>query len=200
MNPRIEITNSELFLWSLFVLGGDSSFVDVEDVFLKSFELAPKRLSWRTRADLPDYKKCSKGLRDAEARRPQMLVKTRDGFCRQLSVAGQEWIHANETRLAEMLETGAANQEPKRRPRVQMLTEVERSDAFQTFLSSRVVPVEKWVVAEILRCSPDSEETLWSSRIQALRGAAFAAGKAEVLEFLDKVMANHADWFAGEGR
>ena len=63
--------------------------VDVEAVFYRCFELAPLRFAWRTRADLPDYKKCAKSLRDAEARKPALLIKTGDRFGRQLTVAGR---------------------------------------------------------------------------------------------------------------
>lgn len=66
VSPTEPVTNSDVFLWALFELGGADEFVDVEAVFIKAFELAPLRLSWRTRPDLPDLKKCSKALRDAE--------------------------------------------------------------------------------------------------------------------------------------
>lgn len=57
------VTNSDVFLWALFELGGGDDFVDVEAVYIRAFQLAPLRLSWRTRDDLPDLKKCSKALR-----------------------------------------------------------------------------------------------------------------------------------------
>jgi hypothetical protein len=69
------VTNSDVFLWALYELGGADEFVDVEAAFFRAFELAPLRLSWRTRPDLPDLKKCSKALRDAENRKPRLLVK-----------------------------------------------------------------------------------------------------------------------------
>ena len=69
------ITNTDVFLWALYELGGSDEFIDVEAAFYRAFELAPARLSWRTRSDLPDLKKCSKALRDAEGRKPALLVR-----------------------------------------------------------------------------------------------------------------------------
>src|SRR6266851_9626835 len=83
------VINSDVFLWALFELGGADKFVDVEDVFTRAFELAPLRLSWRTRPDIPDLKKCSKALQEAERRVPSPLVKQGPEM-RRLTVEGQK--------------------------------------------------------------------------------------------------------------
>jgi hypothetical protein len=44
MSPE-PVTNSDVFLWALYELGGADEFVDVEEAFIKAFELAPLRLS-----------------------------------------------------------------------------------------------------------------------------------------------------------
>jgi hypothetical protein len=195
MSPAEEVANWELFLWGLGLLGGDAQFVDVEDVFIKCFELAPKRFSWRSREDLPDYKKCSKALRDAEARRPRMLVKTGDGLKRQLTVEGQEWIRANESRMLAVAHSGKTVQEPRTRPRVRMLTEVERSGVYQEWDADGRLPEEKWKVAELLKCAPDSDRRIWRNRLQVLRAAANGAERLRLLEFLDQVAKTYPDWF-----
>jgi hypothetical protein len=192
-----EATNWEIFLWSLHELGGGASFVDIEDVFIRCFELAPNRFAWRTKDNLPDYKKCAKGLRDAEARRPALLVKTRDGLKRQLTVEGQEWITENSARLAALLRPGRIVQEPKQRPRARLLGEIEKSNEFDTWTLNRTVPAEKWRVAELLHCSPDSDPRVWNSRLEFLRSAAHAAGKTDVLAFLENVLECHSEWFNG---
>lgn len=190
-----EVTNWEIFIWSLSRLGATSGFVDIEDVFIACFELAPNRFSWRTRQDLPDYKKCSKALRDAEARRPPLLLKTRDGLKRQLTVEGQEWVAGNEPRMIDALHSGRVVEEPASRPRARMLAEVERSDSFQTWLRSGVTPIEKWQVAELLRCSPDSDWRIWADRLEMLRAAANGAKRVHLLAFVEAIGAAHPEWF-----
>jgi hypothetical protein len=195
LNSVEDVTNSDIFLWALHELGGGSEFVDIEEVFLKCFELAPQRFAWRTRADLADYKKCSKALRDAEARRPPLMVKTGDSFGRQLSVQGHKWIEANVTRLGAQLKSGHAVQEPRRRPRSRMLAEAEQAQVFARWRIDQVVPSEKWPMAELLRCSPDSNVAVWSNRLEALRAAAYAADRKELLKFLNAVASAHVEWF-----
>jgi hypothetical protein len=193
-----EISNSDVFLAALHDLGGSDEFIDVEAVFVRCFQLAPQRFAWRTRQDLPDYKKCSKALRDAEARKPSLLVKTGDSFGRQLSVYGQKWIKANAKRLHAQLETGKVVPEPKRRPRSRMLAEAESSPVFLAWTSEHVLPPEKWRMAELLRCSPDSDTSVWRTRLQALLAAAHSAGRKDLLEFLYAVSKAQTTWFGGD--
>ena len=193
-----ELGNWQTFLWALHQLGGIDRFVDVEDVFVKCFELAPKRFGWRTRPGLPDYKKCAKALQEAEARRPPLLMKTADGYERQLSVEGQIWVNANAHRLSTLLASGRVVQEPRTRPRARLLTECERSEVYSAWLVDGSIPTEKWRVAELLRCSPDSEPHLWNSRLQVLRSAAYAAEGTQILAFLDKLLETRSSWFTGE--
>lgn len=197
MSPSDEISNWEIFVWALSRLGGATGFVDVEDVFVMSFDLAPKRFAWRTRGDLPDYKKCSKALRDADARHPRLLIKTRNGYDRQLTVEGHEWIRANERRMRAVVHSGKVVQEPRSRPRARMLAVVERSDPYQRWIAGGKLP-EKWQAAELLRCSPDSDRRIWRGRLEVLRAAANGAGQTQMLRFLDDLATENPDWFTEE--
>ncbi|MEX2274889.1 MAG: hypothetical protein WEA10_04915 [Actinomycetota bacterium] len=198
MSPLDEVANWEIFVWSLGRLGGATEFVDVENVFIVCFELAPKRFAWRTRDDLPDYKKCAKALRDAEARRPRLLVKAGRGLKRQLTVEGQEWVRDNEQRMLATLERGKAVQEPRTRPRVRLLADVERSTTYRRWTDDGALPVHKWEVAELLRCAPDSERRIWRDRLQVLRAAANDAEKEQLLKFLDALASTYPQWFEEE--
>lgn len=197
MTPVEEVANWEIFVWALSELDGAHHMVDVEEVFARSFDIAPLRFSWRTRPDLPDYKKCAKSLRDAEARKPALLIKTGDRFGRQLTVAGQEWVAANSERLRAQFATGRNVSEPRQRPRSRMLAEVEESELYQQWVAGSPLPSEKWRVADLLRCSPDSSERIWMERLQTLRSAAFAADRTHILHFLDQLESRHPNWFGG---
>lgn len=197
MKQGNEVTNHEVFLWALSQLGGIHGFVDVEHVFVKCFEVAPQRFSWRTRSDLPDYKKCAKALRDAEAKRPKLLVKTGDSFGRQFTVEGQAWLEAHKARLNTRIGGVDVVQEPRSRHRARLIAEVERSTVFQEWAASRTVVSEKWRMAELLKCSPDSQKVIWNDRLQILRAAARAAGKNDLLQFLEAVASKRSIWFRG---
>lgn len=194
MTAPDEIANWEIFVWALSRLGGESDFVDVEEVFVMCFDFAPRRFAWRTREDLPDYKKCSKALRDADARRPALMIKTRSGYDRELTVEGQQWVSANEQRMRAVLHSGKAVQEPRSRPRARRLAALERSDAYQRWVGGGMLP-EKWQAAELLRCSPDSDGRIWRERLEVLRSEANGAGRRQLLRFLDDLAAKNPDWF-----
>jgi len=188
------VSNSDVFLWALYELAGADDFVDVEAVFFRAFQLAPLRLSWRTRADLPDLKKCSKALRDAEGREPRLLVK-RGPEMRRLTVAGQKWIEENFDRLAEALGGERPVRAPQTRDASRLVSQAIQSPVFKMWLETGTITDEKWRVAEVLRCSPDSSRTVFQNRLETLRGAAYAAGRLDALQFLDALSTERADWF-----
>lgn len=193
-----DIANWEIFVWSLSQLGGGDDSVDVEEAFIRSFEIAPERFGWRTRPDLPDYKKTSKALRDAEARRPLLFVKSGDGLRRQLSVEGSEWVERSRSRLGEVLGGGAPVAEPKRRPRARLIREAETNHAFLAWQESGALPTEQWRIADLLRCSPDSAPSIWVQRLEVLRQAAHSTGASGLLRFLDTVRKANPAWFGEE--
>ena len=193
MSPE-PVTNSEVFLWALYDLGGAEEFVDVEDVFIKAFELAPLRLSWRTRANLPDLKKCSKALRDAEGREPRLLVK-QGAEMRRLTVEGQRWIEENFDRFAEVLSGDRQVRAPRTRVPSRLVSQALQSAVFAMWSETGAISDEKWRVAEMLRCSPDSSRAVFRERAETLRSAAYSAGRLDALEFLDALSNDRADWF-----
>jgi hypothetical protein len=197
MSRAMDVANWEIFLWALSQLRGSSEFIDIEAVFLQCFVLAPARFGWRTRPELPDYKKCAKALQEAEARRPSLLVKTRDSFGRQLTAEGQRWVEENTQRLSSLLLTGMPVPEPRNRPTSRMLAEIERSRPFSLWKENGITPDEKWRMAEVLRCSPDSSWQTWVDRLESARAVAYAAENNAVLHFLDSVRATRPEWFGG---
>lgn len=188
------VTNSDVFLWALYDLGGADDFVDVEDAFIRAFELAPLRLSWRTRADLPDLKRSSKALRDAEGREPALLVKN-GAEMRRLTVDGQRWIEENFDRLAEALSGDRQVRAPRTRQPSRLVSQALQSPAFTMWMETGAITDEKWRIAEMLRCSPDNSHTVFRDRLETLRGAAYSAGRLDALKFLDALAAERADWF-----
>jgi hypothetical protein len=188
------VTNTDVFLWALYELGGADDFVDVEDAFFRAFELAPLRLAWRTRSTLPDLKKCSKALRDAEGREPRLLVK-HGSEMRRLTVEGQRWIEQNFDRLAEALGRDQLVRAPRTRVPSRLVTEALQSTAFKTWAETGAITDEKWRLAEMLRCSPDSSRDVFRDRLETLRSAAYSAGRLDALGFLDALARDRAGWF-----
>jgi len=189
--PSMNPNNQDLFVWSLFLLNGGSEWVDVETIYLKAFELAPERLSWRTRRDIPDYKKCSKALQSVEAagkNHEGMLVKKSEHE-RKLSTDGLQWCttyadHLRSLYQGERVQSQAVN--PARR----RVRDVERFEPFGVFRDTGTLSFEIWQLAELLNCAVDSSPQIWEARLAVIADAALSEGHNEVQKF---VMAIH-EW------
>ena len=92
--PSGTANNQDVFLWALYILGGSDRDIDVEDIYLKCFEMAPARLAWRTQPQLPDYKKTSKALQSVEATTHVGLIHRPHQYSRRLTIEGIKWVEA----------------------------------------------------------------------------------------------------------
>jgi hypothetical protein len=192
------VDNLDFIPLALYDLGGASQFVDVEDLFYRAFELAPDRFSWRTR-HLPNYKTIYKALRDFEARNPDLLLKRGDGLARQLSVAGIEWTEQRLTRLEHYVKRPGENP-ATRRPSQRALNEIASHPLFADFASAGTIELVKHRVADVLACAPDSSTDVWRERLETNRAAATAAGRSEIVAFLDYIARERPEWFGGMSR
>ena len=186
--PSMNANNQDLFVWSLFLLNGGSEWVDVETIYLKAFELAPERLSWRTRRDIPDYKKCAKALQSVEApgkNHEGMLVKKSEHE-RKLSTDGLQWCttyaeHLRSLYQGERVQSQAVN--PARR----RVRDVERFEPFGVFRDTGTLSFEIWQLAELLNCAVDSSPQIWEARLAVIADAALSEGHTEVQKFVTAI-------------
>ena len=88
---KYKVDNPDIIPFAIYQLGGIGEYIDVEDMFVYCYKLAPERFGWR-KHPFPNYKSLSKALRDFEGKHPKHLIKTPDGLSRQLSAEGLEWL------------------------------------------------------------------------------------------------------------
>ena len=175
-----QANNQDVFIWALFQLGGSERPVDVEDIFLKCFELAPSRLGWRTRPEIPDYKKISKALQSVEASTHVGLIEKIDQYHRRLTVLGLEWIEVNRAVLAARY-GGTPVPASTRSPHERLRRRIRESNILLSAEPSLVK------VAEVLECSPASSDAVWRSRLTQVDVAAKSLSDMELLEFVGRV-------------
>jgi len=191
--PSMNANNQDLFVWSLFLLNGGSEWVDVEDIYLKSFELAPERLSWRTRRDIPDYKKCAKALQSVEApgkNHEGMLVKKSEHE-RKLSTKGLEWCNTYAELLkgvyeGERVQTQATHEAARR------VRQVLNFGPFIEFSETGQLNFEPWELADLLRCAVDSSSDIWQARLAVFAEASIFENNKEVQTFVTAIQ----EWLA----
>ncbi len=184
--PSATANNSDLVVWALFQLGGAENFVDVEDIYLKSFQIAPARFAWRTKPDLPSYKKCAKGLIDVERQGSfhRAHVMKRGHYERKLTMEGVKWCEMFAGRLGELYGS-AVVQSTKTHGDSRRIREVLTSDPYKRWMASGAFDAQIWELAETFRCLPNSPTTTWMARLDEVEIAARRNGRIEVKQFVD---------------
>jgi hypothetical protein len=189
-----KISTNDILLWAFYELGASEDFIDVEAAFIRAFEIAPMRFSWRTRDDLVNFKTCSLALGALGRQIPRPLID-RGEYFRMISANGQQWLEENHDRLIKELERGSVNKASNRRNTSRLLTQLKNSDVYVDWNKSKTIAPDKWKIAVVLRCSPDSATSVFNNRIEVLRSASKAAGDIEITEFLNQLFESKKDWF-----
>jgi len=187
--PSSSHNNADLLIWSAYLLQAHGKWIDVEDLYLKAFELAPARLSWRTRSELPDYKKCAKALQELEDpnRSEHLGLLSKQGsYQRKLTEKGYLWCKQYESHLSGLYSGNAVpaalNHETSR-----IIRQIETSEVFKRYINDGFLSGDVWEIAEAMRCMPDSNLSVWSDRIDAVSIAAKENQRDDIEAFAAKV-------------
>jgi hypothetical protein len=176
--------------------GGGEGYVDIEDVYWKCFELAPRRFAWRTRPNVPDLQKISVARRDAikkQAAAGVELVAAQEADVREgkpipayqwrLTATGVEWVATNSARLSRLYGGGSVPA-PTRRPDETRLRQIRESKTFKTWESKGRLDAEIWELADLLECSPSSAHEVWDLRLDSIQMAARQNQDTDILKFV----------------
>jgi hypothetical protein len=184
--PSIGPNNQDVFLWALYLLGGSDMDVDVEEIYLKCFELAPARLGWRTHPDIPDYKKAAKALQSVEASTHIGLVHKPHKFSRRLTVAGVRWVESYKEILEENYSHKPVMASKTSNNYERMRQEILKSHAWLTYKNLNEIE-DIADAAAALQCSPASPQSTWRSRINNLKRASDVLKDNDLLEFAELI-------------
>lgn len=181
--PSDTANNQDVFLWAVYVLGGADRDVDVEDIYLKCFEMAPARLGWRTQPQLPDYKKTSKALQSVEATTHIGLIHRPHQYSRRLTIEGIKWVEAYKGILERVYSKQAVAASTNTNMFERTRQSIKESSSWKVFMSDPSL-LDVADLAALLRCTATSPQETWKSRILDLKRA------AEVLQ--DEVLGEFA--------
>ena len=183
--PSLTHNNTDLTVFACYCAGGYERWLDVEELYLKAFELAPSRLSWRTRPDIPDYKKCARIFEVGDpqsSRNMQSLIMKEGRYKCKLSEEGFKWCQKYETVLRNLYQENvvpaAATQDSSR-----LIRYVEKTDSFLKFKADGKVDPQIWQIAEALQCMIDSSLQVWMGRFDQLIASALINGRQDIESF-----------------
>jgi hypothetical protein len=180
--PNSQPNNQDVFIWALFLLGGADKDVDVEDIYLKCFNLAPARLGWRTHPEIPDYKKISKALQSVEAKTHVGLVHKVNEYKRRLTSDGVRWTESWKT-ILEKTYSGAPVAASKSHNQYEMIrSELRVSEIWPDFKSGNR-KFELSDLAAAVQLTAASPKATWLTRINNLSRAADVLEDEDLREF-----------------
>jgi hypothetical protein len=186
-------SNVSIVLQVLDALGGAERFVDIEDVAADAFALAPDRFGWRTRK-WASWERVRTAFVHAnqEARRrgqPALVISSRGGDAWRLTAEGVSSVRANAN-------GGAAEPDSSRPPRrgairsLERVRQIRRHEGFSRFAhGTPVAEIERYVLADLLLCPPDSSLAAVKRKVDSAKAAAVDAADETVLDFLERVEA-----------
>ena len=184
--PSEAPNNQDALVFALYLLGGADTDVDVEDMFLKCHELAPARLSWRTRPDLPDYKKVSKALQSVEASTHVGLFHHTNQYARRLTLDGNRWVETYISILERVYSKAPVQASKNTNMHERKRHEIKNSQVWVLFKESPAdIGIEDF--ASVLQCSAASSQTTWASRVHDVKRAADVLQDQELMQFAQLV-------------
>lgn len=182
--PDREPNNQDVFIWALYLLGGADKDVDVEEIYLKCFELAPLRLGWRTHPEIPDYKKTSKALQTVEAKSHKGMIHRPHQHARRLTVKGIDWVIKNEKILREVYASNLVPPSKATNTYEHLRVHLKSSRAWASFSIGQIT-FDLGDLASALRCSPTSPKSIWLGRLTEMRRTGQVLSDKSLIDFAD---------------
>jgi len=183
--PSAEATSVDIALAALDRLGGASRYVDIEELTIEAYRLGPQLFRWRTRREYPSPEKVRMALVHANERRAEPLVVSKaKGGAWRLTSAGVAFVDA--TKAA----TGSRRSSPSpSSPSARRVREIRRHPAFVKFAhGTPVADIERYQLADLLLCPPDSSAAAVMRKADAARAAALDIDDKDIERFLREVM------------
>lgn len=184
-----ELTNVDIVLYSLYLLGGSRRKIFTEDIAKKCFELAQDRFSWRRYPEYPDIEPTRKSL--MEARNQKGLISGRAGEVKGtkpsdgwiFSPEGVLWIEKNKSRIERAF--GKKQKPIKRTEFSKKIAELESSNAFLKFLKEKTCNnIKAYEFTDFLNVSLDTPPSVIKSRIQTVKALAASEKREKLLTFI----------------
>ena len=198
-----ELSNCEIVVYALYLLGGATTRQHTEDIALKCFEVLPTAFSWVKYSQFPDKDIVRVALTDAHKEKYGVLVEGRTGQSRGqyrsrnqrpstdgwiLTDAGFKWVEENLPRLEQIGEVTRDH----RQQSLKFLRRIRQHEAFKSFEDSGdEFSPSIGALAELLRCRVDADPDIWEERFDRISKNARVAGQVDVLAFVEKSKASY---------
>jgi hypothetical protein len=191
--PEIEkLTDKDVAVYSLYILGGWQKRIHTEDIALKCYELSRSRFSWVKYPQYPDPAPARFALEAAKKAEFGALVEGESEKRRtkrsvsgwRLTDNGVRWIEANKSRIEQRL--GKRTPPADRIPEDRRLKELLRSVAFRKFERyGQGTEISRAEFAESLICTVNTRVEILNECLKQLYSIGEELKREDVKKFVD---------------
>ena len=168
-------------LLSLYRCGSANERVHLEDVAIECYRQMPSEFSWTRYPEFPDHESTRRELSRAKDRK--LAAADRSGKWWMLTAEGVKSIKARMEQCA--LLASKQRLPSSRQDRQKALNDISKHPAFERFARTATrTQIERYELAEILRCPVDSSDRTFVERFAAVKSRASDADRDDILEFL----------------
>lgn len=170
-------------LAALLRLGGDTSFIDIEDIAVEAHRIAPDRFRWR-RHGFPNLDLVRITLSDANKRGASMVLYERNG--RRLTVDG-----AKRAGLAlRTIDDGTATREDDtlKRKSLAEIARMESHPAFERWRGAGMDAVDAVDLADLVRCAVSTPTNVFRDRLRGSESMAAQWHRDSLARFLGEAV------------
>ena len=186
----MELSDKDIVLYGLYLLGGWQERIHTEDITLKCHQLAPSRFSWVKYPQYPDIQPVRfaleklgakhGGLVDGKSERKDKAVV--GGW--RLTESGVQWIEANIARIERCLAKDVSIKE--RLPENRRIKELFRSLAFRKFQQyGEKTEISHAEFAESLVCTVNTKADVLIERLEQLYSAGEELKRQEIKNYVN---------------
>lgn len=196
MPSRKQLGLVDYALAALLRLGGDNAFVDLEDVAVQAYKLAPERFRLR-RHDYPNVELTRVVLSDANKRGQHLVVYDRTG--RKLTVEGARRA-ADALNYIDAAGGSAPRDDTLRRQDLAEIARMEGHPAFERWRLAGMAAVDAVDLADLVRCAASTPVRLFVDRLRSNQAIAAQWHRDELALFLGEAADNLPRLIAEENR
>ncbi len=189
------LTNVDVVVYALAVLGGAEKTVYSEEIAVKCYELAPKKFSWQ----LPHYKDkewpdkyiVKTALEDAKKKKYGSLVEgryaletTKDGW--RLTHYGVKWFKMSKTNIENVLGTARSLISKKDKEEyIRTIRALSKHHLYKHYIAVRSLQGSTvYQLTDMLNCSPDAPSDLIKRKFTRLLVIAELMDNDDIRDFL----------------
>jgi hypothetical protein len=202
----VKLSDLDIVLYALYLLGGWQDRIHTEDIALKCFELARSRFSWVKYPQYPDLAPARFALEAAKKSRYGVLVEGESERKRatntiggwRLTERGVKWVNVNKSRIEQYL--GKSIPAADRLPQDRKLKELINSIAFKRFQEDgEKAEISHAEFAESLVCTVNTKAEILNERLAQLYSAAEELKMLDIKNYVNFTQRKFASLLSGRG-